>query len=131
MVGLEGLLYLLLQKKDGLANIGGILVSIYETVKTRRICLRLLFAAKQQNHLRVFLTGNLVFTSMNLKPAVFKKSVSAREMFFRHSYQSSAPLVSKEPSSLICFIKKVIFSARKTSTAIDTLLVIIKSEKNS
>ena len=63
----------LLQQAEGLADFGGILVFIFETLKTRQIYSRfgitLLVVANHQIRLRVFQQNWLVFARMNLKPA--------------------------------------------------------------
>ena len=78
MVGLAGLLNLLLQKAEGLADFGEIIVFICEALKTRRIWLHCygngvsanLLPSQAPDSSSCFSTENHVFSRMNLKPAM-------------------------------------------------------------
>ena len=80
MFGLAGLLNLLLQKAEGLADIGKILDFICRTLKARRLCSftiigNFTLCCQAPDSSSCFSTGNLVFTRINLKPAVLKNLV--------------------------------------------------------
>ena len=90
LAGLEGLLILLLQRAEGLADLRDILRLICKTLKTRRICSHcygnhnFAFCCQTPDSYSFYSTGHLVFSRMNLKSAVLKNFVFDSEMYFRH-----------------------------------------------